>query len=113
MAMPHGVVIKTPPPQFSTLWHSPTIDESIQAEKSEKYATKQLDVDIVHDFPRLSDDLGPLGGVAFVRHNLNCSITPIASSAQQLRDGCPSNIFLTMLYEYHKLPEYRELPEST
>lgn len=111
--MPHGVVIKTPPPQFSTLWHLLAIDENIQAEKREQCAANQMDVDILHDFPRRSDELGPLVGVALFRDNLNGSITPIASSAQLLRDGCPINIFLTMLREYHQLPQYRELPASS
>lgn len=109
MAMPYGVVIKTPPAQFSTLWHPPTIDKDIQAEKSEQCATNHLELS--HDFSRRSDDLGPLVDVASFRHN--CYIAPAASSAQLLRNECPINEFITMLCKYHKSPEYRELPESS
>lgn len=98
--MPYGVIIKTPPPQFSTLRHGESIDENVQAKESNQCVKTQSDLGVFHDFSSRLNDLSLLADVTLFRHN--GSISPAMLSAQLLRGGCPINQFLALLHGYRE-----------
>lgn len=102
--MPHGVIIKTPPPQFSTLRHEETIDENFQAKEIKQCAKAQADLELFHGFSSRWHDLSLFADVTIFRHN--DSISPAMFSVQLLRGECPINQFLALAHEYRELSEH-------